>query len=82
MTQTEADVWTGSPACMVAAPGAGMRSGHVCLMTDWGHREKWTSGFALASPVLMPKQLEVPHQGRQDLGSPEFKLKRVLMASV
>lgn len=30
----------------------------------------------------MPKQLEVPTQGSLELGSPEFKLKSILMASV
>lgn len=40
MTQTEAEAGTGSPACIVAAPVAERRSGHVCFVTDWGQRGK------------------------------------------
>lgn len=41
MTQTEAGAPAGSPS----APWLGMRSGHFCFVTDWGHKGKKSSGF-------------------------------------
>lgn len=43
MTQAEAGAPAGSPS----TPWLGMRSGHLCFVTDWGHRGKKSSGFVV-----------------------------------